>query len=466
MSEILAQPTPGESYFNLRFAGYVLDAWGEQGGRAVFKLKPASDRAVCPDCGRLCDKIHDTRVRRVAYFDAVTCEAVRLEMPVRRVRCSCGCRKTEPAPAWIKKGTFITARLAAFAQRLLRLRMTVKDVAAVTGLSWNQVKDLDKEQLAGTEKSLDLSRMEHIAIDEISIHKGHKYATVAMDIDSRVIFWAAEGKAQDDVQPLFDMLKARGLDKNIKSVSVDMNAAYPALVQHNLPGATIAYDLFHVVKNFIAGVLVEAKKWSIKKARAAFGKKPALKRTQEERQAFDRAVKNLAGAEWLVATNIDLLSEGRKARLEALREDNKLFRDLYPVLEQVRQIWKQPDKQAAAQQLHAAIDLCEAIADEHDFKPVRRFAKMLKRRWHGIVSAGAVGFGTAALEGANNRAKVIKRIAYGFRDFEYFRLKLIGSSIKTAPAKKASAEKVPAGSIDAKTLSFGGVTIPSLCPQS
>lgn len=77
--------------------------------------------------------------------------------------------------------------------------------------------------------------------------------------------------------------------------------------------------------------------------------------------------------------------------------------------------------------LNECIELCEAIADDHGFDDIRKFGKLLSRRADGIAAACVVRFGTNMLEGANNTAKVIKRVAYGFRDFEYFALKLMGA---------------------------------------
>ena len=90
----------------------------------------------------------------------------------------------------------------------------------------------------------------------------------------------------------------------------------------------------------------------------------------------------------------------------------------------LRTVWKTRDENEARSLLNNVIEVCKAIADEHGFKAIRKFANMLTRRADGIVTAGQVGYGTNILEGANNTAKVIKRVGYGFQDFEYFSLKL------------------------------------------
>lgn len=319
--------------------------------------------------------------------------------------------------------------MGAFVQKLLRHRISIEDVSRITGLEWALIKDLDKAalQLAhGGQK--DLSRIRRLAIDEISIHKGHKYATVVMDLDERAIIHVVEGKRQVDLQPFFDRLQELGIDKQIESVSVDMNAAYPKLIKENLPHAKIAYDRFHVMQQLNKQVLAAAKVFSIKKALMTYRNLPAKQRKlPQHKRARAVAVECVKNAEWLVITDPDLLSPARQERLRLLRENNQLFADLYAVTAKLKTVWRACSEQSALSVLNDCIELCEAIADEHGFDEVRKFGRMLRRRAQGIAAACVVKFGTNILEGANNTAKVIKRVAYGFRDFEYFALKLLGA---------------------------------------
>ncbi len=101
--------------------------------------------------------------------------------------------------------------------------------------------------------------------------------------------------------------------------------------------------------------------------------------------------------------------------------------DLYLFVAKLREVWTAASEHLARTLLAEVVDLGKAIAEAHEFKPIDRFVKMLTRRADGIVTACIVGLGTNILEGANNTAKVIKRVAYGYRDFEYFALKLKGA---------------------------------------
>lgn len=416
-------------YFTERYPGYRLDNFRtEQGGFTTFYLSPLSDGVPCPECGSHCERFHDHRSQVIRDWDIVAGRMIDAVVPSRRLLCQCGYQKTEPSPNWVLPGHRITRRLGAFVQFLLRGRINNKEVQRITGVSWGTIKALDIAQLEPRFENVDLSSAARLAFDEISIEKGHSYATVVMDLERRRILWVCRGKRRVDIEPFFKALSDRGLTGNIASVSVDMNAGYPALVSEYLPDAKLAYDRFHVMQKFTREVLVEAKKESIRQARERVQSIPRAERTDEHYSRRDAEVRLLKKSEWLVITKPELLSGGKQERLNHLRECNALFRDLYPLAAQLRAIWEAKGKDEAQERLKAVVDLCEAAAENHNFKPLKRFASMLIRRAEGIVNACLVGFGTNILEGANNTAKVIKRVAYGFRDFKYFALKLKAAS--------------------------------------
>ena len=73
------------------------------------------------------------------------------------------------------------------------------------------------------------------------------------------------------------------------------------------------------------------------------------------------------------------------------------------------------------------VKICKAIAREHQFEEVKKFGTQLEKRMDGIVYVGHYGYGSCPIEGANNKIKVLKRVAYGFRDFWYFRLRIMAA---------------------------------------
>lgn len=118
------------------------------------------------------------------------------------------------------------------------------------------------------------------------------------------------------------------------------------------------------------------------------------------------------------------MDENAKKQLADLREDNLLLFDLHPLADMLQQIWKTKNPQESHSLIETTRRLLIQIAKTHDFIPAKRFARRLLRRAEGIVHAGRFGFSTARLEGANNKIKVIKRVAFGFENMEYFFLKI------------------------------------------
>lgn len=417
--------TVAELYFANRYPGYKLKSFGpDEKYGYCFHLEPEDSGVVCPKCGVYHKRFRDVHTAVIYDLDITNGGPIKVILPVRRHRCRCGHNKCDVMPRWVLPNHRVTKQLAAYVQKLLRQnRISISDVAEMSDLDWALVKKLDEASLKPLFQNVDISRCQHLAIDEISIHKNFDYATVFMDLANRQILRVVHGKRKTDLRATFKEFSQ--LCPGLKSVSVDMNAAFSSLVKEHLsPTVKIAYDLFHVMAHFTKDVLKAARKSSLELINKTFKAIPKKERTPDMFSLRDERRELVKGAEWLVLTDPDLLCGSRRDRLDKLREYNKLFRDLYPLAAMIRAVWKCKDQLEACSMLNAVIELCHAIADEHGFEPIRKFAKMLKTRADGIITAGQVGFGTNILEGANNTAKVIKRIAYGYRDFEYFALKL------------------------------------------
>lgn len=206
-----------ERYFSERYPGYRLKDYRTDPLThtvSCFVLEPLDAAYRCPKCGTVASRFHDDRVLLARDFDITAGGPVQIEVPSRRIRCPCcGCRRTEPRPDWLLDGHLITERLAGLVQKLLRLRICVQDVAKIIGVDWNLIKELDKTALEHAHSASDLAHVRRLAIDEISIHKGHKYATVIMDLEDRKILQVVEGKSQKVMRPFFESLKAGGFDK-------------------------------------------------------------------------------------------------------------------------------------------------------------------------------------------------------------------------------------------------------------
>jgi transposase len=124
--------------------------------------------------------------------------------------------------------------------------MTILDVAKHLQVSWGTIKDIQKRYLKRRYRNPSLKYIHRIAIDEISIGKGHRYLTVVLNLRTGAVIYVGDGKGADALSPFFKRLK-RSKTK-VKAVAIDMSPAYIAAVLDNLPDAAIVFDHFHVIK--------------------------------------------------------------------------------------------------------------------------------------------------------------------------------------------------------------------------
>lgn len=365
-------------------------------------IRLAPDPEVVPICGR-CQHgthlVHDIHRRRVRERDFGHYR-VWLDVPVRRLRCPhCGPRQERID--WLAGRRHLTRAMVDWIEALSRFA-PLHHVGQLLGLHWHTVRAVDVQRLRRELPEPDRAGIRRLLMDEFALHKGHRYATVVMDADSRQVVWVCEGKTRADIRPFFEWLGADACQR-IEAVGMDMNTAFDLEVQKHCPQARVVYDLFHVVAKFGREVIDRVR---LDQARAI----------QENRPAY-RAVKR---SRWLLLRNRGKLDDKQQGRLDTLLEANAPLMTVYVLKEQLKDLWYAPSEDEA----RSRWDAWKAMADQSGIKPLQHFANVLERYLHGIIASAAHRLNTSVLEGVNNRIKVIKRMAYGYRNTEYFFLKI------------------------------------------
>jgi transposase len=291
----------------------------------------------------------------------------------------------------------------AFERYVLELsrHMTMQDAAHHLGISWHTVKEIQKRYLQRRFSCPSLKDLKRIAIDEISVGRGHRYLTVVLDLHSGAAVFVGEGKGADALIPFWKRLKSSRA--GIEAVAMDMSQAYIAAVTSNLPHATIVFDHFHVIK------LMNEKLTDL--------------RRDLHREATDLLQKNiLKGTRWLLLKNPENLRDDRneRARLEEALSLNKPLATAYYMKEDLRLLWSLQDKATADAHLQEWI----ARAEASGIRMLKDFAKTLKTHKHGILAYYDHRISTGPLEGTNNKIKTLQRQAYGFRDQAFFMLRI------------------------------------------
>lgn len=249
---------------------------------------------------------------------------------------------------------------------------------------------------------LDLDGITAIGLDEFAIQKGHRYATVIVEPNRKRVLWVGRGRGREDIRPFFELLGAERCAR-LEAAVMDMNAGYQLEVQQHSPNAAIVFDLFHVVAKYGREVIDRVR----------------VDRANELRH--DRRGRRIVkGARWLLLKNRDSLRPGEDIELDELLAANHSFFVVYVLRDALKDLWAQ---RRPAQALKAWRSWYRK-ARRSGIGPLRHFANKLRSYLPGILAHCRYPLGTNLIEGLNNKIKVIKRMAYGFRDDAYFFLKI------------------------------------------
>jgi len=281
--------------------------------------------------------------------------------------------------------------------------MTIKDVANHLGISWDVIKEIQKRHLRRKYAKPKLRHVKRIAIDEISTGKGRHFVTIVLDLDSGMVIHVGQSKGGDALQPLWKRLRASRA--KIEAVATDLGPAYIEAVLAHLPKAKLVFDRFHVIK--------------------LYNEKLSDLRRDLQRQLADTMQKKvLKGIRWLLLKrpqNLDP-SRGEPERLEEALRLNEPLALAYYLKEELNAIWEQDDRRTA----HALLLDWVACARASGIRILQKFAATLILHASGILAWYDYPISTGPLEGTNNKIKTMKRQAYGFRDQEFLKLKILG----------------------------------------
>lgn len=387
-------------YRALGIRGYKHQSISEEQGAISLRVRHDGSALKCPGC-------HGSNIRRRGTVPRswsappIGNRTVTVFAEVPRIECrDCGTEPVIPVPFADPQRSYTRS----FERLVLDLRqsMTLKDVARHLGVSDWMVRDIEKRWLGKHFAKPRLRDLRHIAIDEISTKKGHKYLTIVLDLESGAVVFVGDGKGADALRPFWKRLKAS--HAKVEAVAIDMSAAYYQAVTDHLPDAAIVFDWFHIVK--------------------LLNDKLSQLRRDLYREATDQLQKDvLKGIRWLLLKRSENLDDERNEteRLNAALRLNESLATAYYLKEYLQQLWDRNTRTGANRFLDDWIGLAEASG----IRVLKTFARTLARYRTGILAWYDHPISTGPLEGTNNKIKTLKRQAYGFRDQQYFKLKIM-----------------------------------------
>ena len=391
-------------------SSFLYHAWGlynhrctreeYKGNTIILHMETKERKKVCPQCGDAQLVKNGFRIRDFIGLP-IGGKKVVIRMKVQRYKCKnkdCGYDRQEPIP-FATGSCGYTHRFAKYAVGLLKA-MTLKDTARLLGVSWDTVKEIHTTYLERRYASPSLKGVDSIGIDEFAVSKGHVYKTIVVDLRSGRILYVGDGKGAGALAGFWRKVRRQGVV--IKYVATDLSAAFVSSVYENCPDAVHVLDHFHVVK------LMNEKLDDIRRAQYNM-----------EKDVNRRKV--LKGTRYLLLRNgADIFDKEYKTRLDNALDMNKPLSQAYYLKEQLREIWAQVDKSEAEKVME---DWVRQAKESKVAQLVRMAATIMAHRT-GILAWYDCHISTAKVEGVNNKVKVMKRTAYGFRDERYFKLRL------------------------------------------
>ncbi len=387
-------------YHAFGIRGYHYTRTDYQGGATIFSIRQEPEACRCPACGSpevQSRGLVERRFRAVPIGGRPTF----IDLPIPRVSCrACGVVRQVAVPFADPRRSY-TKAFERYALELGR-RMTIRDVAVHLDVSWDTIKEIQRRDLSRRYAKPKLKHLRHIAIDEISIAKGHRYLSVVLDLDSGAVVFVGDGKGADALKPFWKRLRPSGA--RIEAVAMDMSAAYRGAVATNLRGAKVVFDRFHVMK--------------------LYNEKLSDLRRALHREATDVMQKKvLKGTRWLLLKGAEDLDEGKdeKKKLKEALALNESLAAAYYLKEDLRRFWEQPGKVFGTLFLDGWIRRAEASG----VRMLQQMAKTVAAHRSGLLAYYDVMITSGPMEGTNNKIKTMKRQAYGFRDQEFFKLKIL-----------------------------------------
>ncbi|QDV37440.1 ISL3 family transposase [Tautonia plasticadhaerens] len=383
--------------FGVRGYQYIRTVY--EAGRVRFAIRQPRKALRCSACGSRSLRPRGA-VERLFRALPIGGRPVTIDFAVPRVGCSdCGAIR-QVAVGFAEPRRSYTKAFERYALDLSR-HMTIRAVAEHLGVSWDVIKDIQRRDLQRRFARPKLGHLRRIAIDEIAVGKRRRFLTVVLDLGSGAVVFVGEGKGSDPLEPFWWRL--RRTKAKVEAVAIDMSPAYRRAVAEHLPGATVVFDRFHVVK--------------------LFNERLSDLRPSLHRQATAEKKAVLKGSRWLLLKNPENLDAQRDeaARLaEALRL-NRPLAVAYFLKEDLRRFWGQPGKAMADRFLEGWIGRARASG----VAMLGKMADTLEGHRDGLLAYYDHRISTGQLEGTNNKIKTLSRQAYGFRDREFFKLKLL-----------------------------------------
>lgn len=374
----------------------------EGGNELIVHVKRRQDMECCPGCGCITDKIHSAW--RALVFDLpLFGKKLKLEVLKRRFRCGNGCKPFTEGFGCLERYKRQTKRYRAHLEGHCR-HTSVASAARKTGIGYKQMEGLYYEKARARAADFEKQPLGKVmGFDEFSGKRGvrmHVGMTDLSDENKPRLWDVQEKKDCERFLEFFDKY-SREERSQVEIVVHDMDQGFNSWTKIMFPRAIHVIDKFHLVRTMLKH-LERVRKAAYRKSQSYWNKK------------FIRS------CYWLIKKRFKDLNMDQKVKLEKLFEMAKPLKDAYLLKESFMTFYDTPKRRSEAE---LEFDILHGFIKETPH--FKRFCWALKNWREEILNYFAVPYTNAFTEGMNNKIKTLKRQAYGFRNFERFRVRIL-----------------------------------------
>ena len=374
----------------LRLKGHRVREVREERGQLVAEVEAVERRLPrCGCCGRPVRRTKGRTRRRLWRDLKIRHLPLVIAYTPRRVVCpDCGVR-VEGVPR-ADRWSRVTRSLSAAVAELAR-RADLTTVAHHYEVNWKTVAGVIRRAVQWGLARRRRKPLRVIGIDEVSRKKGHRYLTLVHDLERGKVVWVGKDRTRETVEGFFDALGPRRC-RNLRAVSMDMCRPYIDTVKARAPQATICFDRFHVVQHLNAAV-DEVRRSLVRKL-----------------SGLPRSV--VKGMRFVLLKNPWNLTPRQKQSLTGLVRSNSPLSRAWYLKEDFQRFWDYVGEWAAERHLTKWV----WWASHSRLEPFKRFARMIREHIDGILAWTDLRISNGALEGMNNKVKLVSHRSYGFRN--------------------------------------------------
>jgi transposase len=369
----------------LRLPGLIVLGEQESDGLIEVATAIAAEEAICPRCQQATGHVHQWQRQRKRDA-ALWGKPVWIVLLKRRFRCQ-GCRyvftEDDPACGRRRRTTYRLRRQVAMESQ----ETPVRTVARRHGVSEGLVQ---RSWLEATVPAPAVSSHVLVGLDGFSVRRPAIMWSGLWDLQSRRAIAVAPGQRRQDIEGLLKQLDPLA----VKAVAVDLWRPNRSAVRKVLPQAAVVADKFHVIA--LANRALHAVR--------GYGQR-----------------RRPGTVAWTLHRNVERLSAGEQAQLAAALKQDETLRQAWLLKEYLRGVYEARD----AGQAQVLLDRWLQDAAASGLPPFQQTTRTLKDWRQEVLNYWQYNITNAMVEGKHNRVKVLKRRAYGYRNDNTFRLRIL-----------------------------------------